>query len=402
MKIDLRKYSCVDALNCGLELCKEIKSYGHEAYVVGGCVRDIVRCELGQTSWPSSLVYTTAAIHDIDIATNMPIQSLKKVFRTESNNGEEHGTILVFYGMGDPFEVTQFRTDGEYSDARHPDSVKFTRSFEDDVKRRDFTMNAIGMDGEGNIVDFVGGVDDIKNRVIRTVGNPYERFREDALRIVRGVRFAVNFDYTIDISTKSAMNIAGPGLSKVSKERFRKEITSLNKKNYGLSSFLQYLTNLDLVKHIPIFEHMNFTAAYENSLLVPDMSNDNVFAVMALSYDDIANAEVELTMTKDEKRLYKFYKWARHMLWSGSCPPWTDLVKIVSNDYRTVLAIMQNRTDWLWTIPVAIRLASSFPVDQSKFSAEVEKMGIKPGPKFGAEVKARVEAYYKTMAGLIL
>ena len=119
MKIDVKKYH-IDALNCGMELCKKIRSFGHEAYIVGGCVRDLVRCELGQTSWPDKMTYMSEAIHDIDIATNMPIEALKENFRTESNNGEAHGTILVFYGMGDPFEVTQFRLDGDYSDnSRH-------------------------------------------------------------------------------------------------------------------------------------------------------------------------------------------------------------------------------------------------------------------------------------------
>ena len=353
--------------------------------------------ELGISPIPGML-----DIHDVDIATNMPMPTIKEIFRTESNNGEAHGTLLVFYGMGDPFEVTQFRQDGNYSDGRHPDTVTFAKTFAEDCSRRDFTINAMGLDGDGNLIDPMNGLADLQKGVIRAVGNPVERFAEDPLRIIRGIRFATNFGFTIDPDTKLAMNIAGPGLCKVSKERFRKEITSLNKKNYGLSTFLQFIDQMELAKHIPIFRHMNFMAAFENSLLVPDLRNDNVFAVMALAYDDITNAEAELTMTNDEKRLYKFYQWARYTLWSGSRPLWTDLVKIVLGDYRTVLAIMQNKTEWLWTIPVALRMSKGFQPDTKKISDLIFKEGVKPGPEFGKRVREMAEQYWTTVAANFL
>ena len=147
---------------------------------------------------------------------------------------------------------------------------------------------------------------------------------------------------------------------------------------------------------------MNFMAAFENSLLVPDLRNDNVFAVMALAYDDITNAEAELTMTNDEKRLYKFYQWARYTLWSGSRPLWTDLVKIVLGDYRTVLAIMQNKTEWLWTIPVALRMSKGFQPDTKKISDLIFKEGVKPGPEFGKRVREMAEQYWTTVAANFL
>lgn len=378
-----------DALHCGMELCREIRRLGFEAYVVGGCVRDIVMSELGISPIPGML-----DIHDVDIATNMPMPTIKEIFRTESNNGEAHGTLLVFYGMGDQFEVTQFRQDGNYSDGRHPDTVTFAKTFAEDCSRRDFTINAMGLDGDGNLIDPMNGLADLQKGVIRAVGNPIERFAEDPLRIIRGIRFATNFGFTIDPDTKLAMTIAGPGLCKVSNERFRKEITSLNKKSYGLSTFLQFIDQMDLAKHIPIFRHMNFQAAFENSLLVPDLRDDNVFAVMALAYDDIANAEAELTMTNDEKRLYKFYKWAAYVLQYGSRPDWTDLVKLVSGDYRTVLAITKNKTEWLWTIPVALRMANGFQPDTKKISDLLFKEGVKPGPEFGKRVREMTEQYW--------
>lgn len=411
MKIDLRKYNCIDALNCGLELCKEIKSYGHEAYVVGGCVRDLVRVELGQAFWPSGLSKTREAIHDIDIATNMPIEALKKVFRTESNNGEEHGTVLVFYGMGDPFEVTQFRTDGEYSDGRHPDSVNFTRSFEEDVKRRDFTMNALGMDGDGNIVDFVGGVEDIKNRVIRTVGAPADRFKEDALRMIRSVRFAVNFDYTIDISTKFAMTMNADRLENVSVERFRKEITSLRKNDFSFALFVSMLRSLSLYDHIPTFKHICMGGILDVVHKMDTMTTLQLFTLMLFGCSDKEEAKRELCSTREEKHLcnylFKFSRKAGTETCSGLEAPWTDLVELVNGDYKLFLALEDEWSiripeRWRSMIPVAIRLAKSFPVDQSKISAEVKSLGIEPGPEFGKAIRDRVEAYYKTMAGLIL
>lgn len=378
-----------DALHCGMALCREIRRHGFEAYVVGGCVRDIVMSQLGISPIPG-----IPNIHDVDIATNMPMPTIKEIFRTESNNGEAHGTLLVFYGMGDPFEVTQFRQDGNYTDGRHPDTVTFAKTFAEDCSRRDFTINAMGLDGDGNLIDPMNGLADLRNGVIRAVGDPIERFAEDPLRIIRGIRFATNFGFVIDPATKLAMDIAGPCLCKVSKERFRKEITSLDKKNYGLSTFLQFIDQMDLVKHIPIFQHMNFQAAFEKSLSVPDLRDDNVFAVMALAYDDLADAEAELTMTNDEKRLCKFYRWARYTLRYPSRPDWTDLVKLVSGDYRTVLDIMENKTEWLWTIPVALRMAKGFQPDTKKISDLVFKEGVNPGPEFGKRVREMTEQYW--------
>lgn len=378
-----------DALHCGMELCREIRRLGFEAYVVGGCVRDIVMSQLGVSTTPGQI-----DIHDVDIATNMPMPTIKEIFRTESNNGESHGTLLVFYGMGDPFEVTQFRQDGDYTDGRHPDTVTFAKTFAEDCSRRDFTINAMGLDGDGNLIDPMNGLADLQNGVIRAVGNPVERFAEDALRIIRGIRFATNFGFMIDPDTKLAMTNAGPGLCKVSRERFRKEIASLKKKSYGLSTFLQFIDQMDLAKHIPIFKRMSFQAAFENSLLVPDLRDDNVFAVMALAYGELADAEAELTMTNDEKRLYKFYKWARYTLQYGSRPDWTDLVKLVSGDYRTVLAMMKNKTEWLWTIPVALRMAKGFQPDTKKISDLIIQEGVKPGPEFGKRVREMTEQYW--------
>ena len=409
MKIDMSKYRCIDALNCALELCKEIKTYGHEAYIVGGCVRDLVRAELGQINWPTKMVYTRDAIHDIDIATNMPIEALKKVFRTESNNGEAHGTILVFYGMGDPFEVTQFRIDGDYSDSRHPDSVEFTRSFEEDCKRRDFTMNALGMDGEGNIIDTVGGVEDIERRLIRTVGDADKRFKEDALRIIRAVRFSVNFDYVISMETKLGMEDNAELLRKVSLERFRKEIDSLNTYRLGFQVFLNYLKRLKLKEHIPTFDHINWDRLHAIALRSPSLTNDEAFAVMLLaSEDNYHEAIVDIVATREDRKLANYYhKWEDKMAEENvhHLVSWADMVDFVRGDWQQFIEMQDQRIlpqRWLEMIPIAIRMARSYPVNQKKISEAVAMKGIAPGPQFGAEVRKEVEHYYSTVASFFV
>lgn len=213
MKIDLSKYSS-DVIS-GAGLCNKIASYGYEAYLVGGCVRDMVMESLG--------LVEHADVHDVDIATNMPIELLKKNFKTNSNNGEAHGTILVKW-CDIYFEVTQFRMDGTYSDSRHPDFITFTKSFKEDTARRDFTINAMGIDAEGNVIDHHGGIDDIKNGVIRTVGDPVERFTEDALRIVRAYRFAARFKFTIDEDTRNAFRTTKYRLANIAMERISDEL----------------------------------------------------------------------------------------------------------------------------------------------------------------------------------
>ena len=156
MKIDLSTIKN-DLLTSGMKLASAIESMGYEAYLVGGCVRDMVRWSLGQSGFPD--------IHDIDISTNMPIEELQKTFKTASNNGEAHGTILVFQD-GEPFEVTQFRTDGAYTDGRHPDSITFAKTFKEDCLRRDFTINAMGLSGKGEVIDYYGGIADVENGII--------------------------------------------------------------------------------------------------------------------------------------------------------------------------------------------------------------------------------------------
>lgn len=225
-----------EEVQTGVELCRIIEEEGYEAYIVGGCVRDIVE-------WYNAGANEDPEIHDVDIATNMPIDDLYacKKFRCTSNNGEAHGTIVVLYG-GYSYEVTQFRTDGDYSDGRHPDSVKFTKSFKDDTDRRDFTINAMGIDCEGNVIDYHNGVEDLEMRVLRTVGNPNERFSEDSLRIIRAMRFAARFGLDIEDETMEAITAGVHKLSNIARERIGAEL--MKTAEYGHKPFYDVISLL--------------------------------------------------------------------------------------------------------------------------------------------------------------
>ena len=184
---------------------------GFEAYAVGGCVRDAI---LGRVPG------------DWDITTNARPEEVKGLFRRTVDTGIAHGTVTVMLGS-DAFEVTTYRQDGDYSDHRHPDEVTFTTSLEEDLKRRDFTINAMAYRPETGIVDLFGGQEDLKRKVIRCVGDPRERFDEDALRIMRALRFSAQLGFTIDPSTRAAIREFAPRLQLISKERIRVELVKL-------------------------------------------------------------------------------------------------------------------------------------------------------------------------------
>ncbi len=198
-----------------VDLMGSITKRGYEAYIVGGAVRDIV---MGSSD-----------IHDVDIATNMPIDELKLNFKTyEYGGGEKHGTVIVVMDSLHSFEVTQFRTESTYSDGRRPDAVSFTSSFKEDTCRRDFTINAMGIDVNGNLIDYHGGQEDIINKVLRTVGDPSERFTEDALRMVRAIRFAAKFGCKIHPDTFDAIKKNRDLIDNVSRERVRDELIKMS------------------------------------------------------------------------------------------------------------------------------------------------------------------------------
>ena len=163
---------------------------------------------------------------DWDITTSALPQQVKALFRRTIDTGIQHGTVTIMLGKNG-YEVTTYRIDGKYEDSRHPESVEFTPNLEEDLKRRDFTINAMAYNDENGVVDIFGGIDDIRNRIIRCVGNAHDRFTEDALRILRAVRFSAQLGFEIDKATKDAARELAPTLVKISRERIHTELNKL-------------------------------------------------------------------------------------------------------------------------------------------------------------------------------
>ena len=172
------------------QICDKLRAAGHQAYLVGGCVRDLL---LGREP------------DDYDVSTDARPEQVQELFPDSLAVGAQFGVVIVL-GEGAQVEVATFRSDVGYSDGRHPDHVDFTGSAEEDVKRRDFTINALLMDGlTGQVWDYVGGREDLRGAIIRAIGDPEKRFREDKLRMIRAVRFAARFGYTIEPATFAAI-----------------------------------------------------------------------------------------------------------------------------------------------------------------------------------------------------
>jgi len=201
----MRKFSLPSSL---LEVMKTIEDAGYEVWCVGGCVRDMIRNQVPD---------------DYDLASSAPTEVISKLFPKVIPTGIKHGTVTVVCDMRH-YEITRYRIDGEYSDSRRPDSVKFTSLIEEDLARRDFTINAIAYHPERGIFDPFQGEKDIDKRIIRTVGDPDKRFKEDALRILRAIRFSAKLGFEIETDTLQSIKNLANTLRFVSVERKREEI----------------------------------------------------------------------------------------------------------------------------------------------------------------------------------
>ena len=194
-----------------LMIINNLQLHGYEAFAVGGCVRDSILARRPE---------------DWDITTSAKPEEIKKLFRRTVDTGIEHGTVTVLIGK-DSFEVTTYRVDGAYEDGRHPKEVCFTSRLEEDLQRRDFTINAMAYNDEVRLVDVFGGMQDLNHHLIRCVGDPRERFSEDALRILRAVRFSAQLNFPIEPETAEAIKELAPTLEKISAERIQAELVKL-------------------------------------------------------------------------------------------------------------------------------------------------------------------------------
>ncbi|MGE5614986.1 MAG: CCA tRNA nucleotidyltransferase [Bacillota bacterium] len=279
-----------------LEIIRALEENGFAAYAVGGCIRDSV-----MGSEPK----------DWDIASNAAPSDVKKLFDKTVDTGEKHGTVTVILG-GEPYEVTTFRIDGKYGDNRHPDSIAFTDRLEDDLCRRDFTINAMAWNPEKGIIDLFGGLSDIASHRIRTVGDPDERFGEDALRMLRAVRFAARLNFDIDVGTFIGIRKNSNLILNVSSERIRDELTGILTSDYPMK--LVILRHTGLMRLLLPEVDACFDTPQNNPHHVYNVGEHSLQAVEAIQKDMclrwamlLHDTGKAVTRTKDEYGIDHFY-----------------------------------------------------------------------------------------------
>jgi len=272
---------------------------GYDAYVVGGCVRDALRGEQP---------------HDWDICTSCRPEETVELFEALGHpvlkTGLKHGTVTILMD-GDGYEVTTFRTDGDYSDHRRPDAVFFTDSLQEDLSRRDFTINAMAYNPTLGFVDYFGGQEDLKRRIIRCVGDPGQRFNEDALRILRALRFSAVFGFSIDSATENCIRLNKLLLQEIAGERIRDELCKILSADCPARLLRRYADVFSVV--IPEIEAcIGFKQnnpyhrydVWEHTLCAMEESCNDLIVRLALLFHDIGKP---LCYTEDEKRTGHFY-----------------------------------------------------------------------------------------------
>lgn len=224
------------------DIIEQLQKAGYEGYAVGGCIRDSI---LGRIP------------NDWDITTSALPRQVKALFPRTIDTGIQHGTVTVMRNHTG-YEVTTYRIDGEYEDARHPKEVTFTADLTEDLKRRDFTINAMAYNDRVGLVDVFGGQEDLQKGVIRAVGDAKERFTEDALRMLRAVRFAAQLGYTIEENTQQAIKELAPNLQKISAERIQAELVKLVTSDHPEHMKVLYETGIT-TQILPQFDRMMAT-----------------------------------------------------------------------------------------------------------------------------------------------
>lgn len=260
---------------------KTIENTGGEAYIVGGCVRDILLNKIPD---------------DFDVTTSLSPEEIIPLFKKTVPTGIKHGTVTVIIDSNQ-IEVTTFRSDGEYSDSRHPNEVSFVKNLKEDLARRDFTVNSLAYNEKVGIVDKFGGIDDLNNKVLRAVGEPTKRFNEDALRIMRLFRFSSQLNFNIDNATFDAAIKMSPLLSNISRERIATELFKAI-----LSDYPQRIN--PLIKSGALeFCGIRKTAVSDNLAKLPKERNLRFFAFLNENGGDISTVCQNL---KTDKALLKF------------------------------------------------------------------------------------------------
>ncbi len=254
-----------EVFTAALPVLKQINEAGYEAYFVGGSVRDLL---------------LNRNIHDVDIATSAYPMEIKQIFKKTIDTGIKHGTVTVLY-EGESYEITTFRTESGYQDFRRPDHVTFVQNLSEDLKRRDFTINALAMDVDGNVIDHFDGLGDLDKHLIRAVGKAENRFHEDALRMMRAVRFMSQLQFTLEPETEQAISDNHELLSKISVERIRDEFVKMGIAPGSQKAF-QIFLDTGLSEEVPGFKGKKENLALYPQLNFSPTTEANLWALMII------------------------------------------------------------------------------------------------------------------------
>lgn len=254
-----------EVFTAALPVLKRINEAGYEAYFVGGSVRDLL---------------LNRHIHDVDIATSAYPMEIKQIFKKTIDTGIKHGTVTVLY-EGESYEITTFRTESGYQDFRRPDHVTFVQNLSEDLKRRDFTINALAMGVDGNVIDHFDGLGDLDKHLIRAVGKAENRFHEDALRMMRAVRFMSQLQFTLEPETEQAISDNHELLSKISVERIRDEFVKMGIAPGSQKAF-QIFLDTGLSEEVPGFKGKKDNLALYPQLNFSPTTEANLWALMII------------------------------------------------------------------------------------------------------------------------
>lgn len=289
-------------MNLNINMPNEVKvildtlnNKGYEAYIVGGCVRDVI---------------LKKSPKDWDITTEAKPEEVIKLFDKVILTGLKHGTVTVIIN-NEAYEVTTYRTDGEYKDNRHPTEVKFVSSLKEDLKRRDFTINAMAYNEHDGLVDYFNGLDDLKKKIIKTVGEPKERFNEDALRMLRAVRFSAQLDFHIDEKILEAIRKLKENINNISKERIREEFNKTLINNPRKIDVLRECGILEIIipdmRKIYDFEQNNpyhIYDLYNHTLKAAEVIEQSLHLRLAMLLHDLGKIKTKIT---DEDGVSHYY-----------------------------------------------------------------------------------------------
>lgn len=341
-----------------------LKQNNYQAYAVGGCIRDLCMQK---------------APNDFDITTNATPDIVKEIFCDFKtfDTGIKHGTITVIIDNS-PVEITTYRTEREYSDMRHPTDVSFVDNIDVDLKRRDFTINALAYDGD-NFIDLFNGVDDINDKIIRCIGNPEERFLEDALRILRALRFSATIGFRIDTNTKKAILKLQHNLLTVSKERILAEFKKLVMGQNAFEVISEYKEVIELI-----------TGRINNLSKTYFLSSD-ICIRLALLYDERV-VDVLNTLKCDKKTINETKTLVKYKYLTGDELQVAIVVDKIGVEafYRLCeyLDLFNNRGDKLLSV------MNDLPIISSKHLALTPKEIIKIGNLKGKEISEEISRLY--------